>query len=192
MSEMKRIPIVIAVFLLILGGLGYYVNQILIKDLKETQQQIEGKESLLQVRKTELVAVQKLNQDFSAIEKKATLALEALPSEKQKPALFFQILSLADKNNIKVSSFSPADPPDSTTPGLKEIQINLAVQCSYEQALDFLDDLSTSMRLVNITAVSISAASAEEQTINLTLQAKTFFLPETSVQQPAEASSPAL
>ncbi len=176
-----KISGIIFVLVAAMVGLGYFLNIVLIPDVHRRQSLLTEKELTLDAKNVELASVQELDRTFETIKEEADLAVDALPSEKQIPDILYQFTAIADElklktNNLTVSTVPVVNPRSVA----QSIVINLSLTGSFADLLAYLTALENSLRLINISTVSISGSSSLNDSsapLVLSLQADAYFTP---------------
>lgn len=182
MKIRKRVPIIVAVLILSLGGLGYYLNQDLIPDLKEKKVELAEARLQLVAREAELESVQELEGDFPEIQIRASRALAAVPSEKQIPDVLYKLTRIADDEGMRTNalSVSPASVVSQRS-NISSLAFNLSFTGEYADIVRYLEVMEESLRLVNVSNVSISGGGGGEgvdPVLNASLQGQAYFTAE--------------
>ena len=179
MKVNKRIPLIVSLLVLTLLGFGYYLNQMLIPEVKKNQQILDNNRQALQIRKNEYQQVLALDERFSDIQEEAKTALIALPSEAQLVDIPYQMAAIADDNSLQSFNWSistvPVTMPRSS---LQALGLNLSFVGDYGQIISYLEDLNQSLRLINVTNVTISGGAsldAGDSPLSVSLQANAYF-----------------
>ncbi|OIP97401.1 hypothetical protein AUK40_03270 [Candidatus Wirthbacteria bacterium CG2_30_54_11] len=176
-----KISGIIFVLIAALVGLGYFLNIVLIPDVHKKQTLLEEKELTLNAKNAELTNVQELDRTFDTIKDEADLAVSALPSEKQIPDILFQFTAIADELNLKTNNLTISTTPVSNPRSVAQsIVINVSLTGSFSDLLGYLSALENSLRLINISSVSMSGSAALDDTsapLVLSLQADAYFTP---------------
>lgn len=178
-------------------GLFYYSNTLLSDSAKE-----------LHLTDSQLVAAEDNLSYLQSLEKRTTQAKNSIgdidnifPKEKNQVEFIDQIRKLANEHNVDIGDQfnfpSSQDIPSGITqltssesvPGLVGMELDVSFSGTYENSMDFIEDLETFRRLVNIEKISIQSDNKGDDlsgTINLLV------LVDTALQEPkATSSSPA-
>ena len=108
------------------------------------------------------------------------IILDALPSEYDFPALVTSVDKLLSSRGFKVDSLSGTDDASqaaaatSTSPLPVEMPFQFGVAGSYSAVKDLVGVLERSVRPISINSMQLSSSDA---TVNLTVNAKTYFQP---------------
>lgn len=181
MQANKRIPIIVIFLVFALGGLGYYLNMVLIPKVKENKAILQQKEEILDIRKREYEAVKELDSTFAEIETEVNTALAALPSEKQIPDIPYQLAAIADRHSLTNFNWSLSTTPV-TVPraNIQSLGITLSFVGSYDEIISYLQSLENSLRLIDISNIAISGSSSmeeDEAPLTVSLQANAYYTP---------------
>ncbi len=181
MKLSSRVPLVVGGLIVVLAGLGYYLNMMLIPDLKMQEALEQQKRVALQAKVQELAAVQVLDSNYSEIESKANLILSALPSDKQIPDILFQLTSIADEYGLVDNSLAVSPTPSgSARSSVQSIDFNLTINGRYDKIIAYLSKIEQSLRLINIDSVSLSGSSSADASavmITASLKGRAFMTP---------------
>ncbi|HNT30000.1 MAG TPA: type 4a pilus biogenesis protein PilO [bacterium] len=176
-----KITIIMILFLCALIGLGYYLNIILIPELKNNQLRIEEKKTMLAAKQQELREVQELNTRFDEIKTEVDIALAALPSEEQITDILYQFSSIADELGLNTNNLSINEPASSSPKDkIKQVGITLSINGEYADLITYLSAIEKSLRLINIANVSVSGSSSLDDTdslLTLSFQASAYYTP---------------
>jgi type IV pilus assembly protein PilO len=180
MKIKNRVPLIIGLLIVALAGLGYYLNMALIPQLKLKNLEYQEKKEILAAKKEELAAVQELDSMFSALQKQAGVALNALPSDKEIPEILYQLTSIADEKglvstNLVINAGAVTDPRST----VQSIHFSLSLAGDYQGIVRYLEKIETSLRLINIGSVSFSSSSTlgekVKEVVNATIEGDAYF-----------------
>ncbi len=106
---------------------------------------------------------------------------EALPREQRIPELLVLFGKVADRNQVKISNIAFADAvgsPRSATTSIRELSINMTVVAeNYPRIKKFIRDLETSLRMLDVVAINVSA-QGEEAAYALQMRAYSYAPPQ--------------
>lgn len=188
MRMKRRVPVIIGLLLTALVGLGYYLNVLLIPAYRAEVREVAEKQSLLKNKQEELTAIRELDAHFSDIEEQASQAVKALPSEKQVPIILYQLAAIADSqgletNDIRVNSTEALTVQNN----INGVDFTLSFTGNYNDIVAFLQKIETSLRLLNITDVSLGGSSSLDETDTLltaSLKGLAYFTPDDAPPRP--------
>jgi len=187
MKIRKRVPIIVAILILSLGGLGYQLNQTLIPELKGKKVELEEARLQLTAREAELESVQVLETQFLEIQRQASRSLAAVPSEKQIPDVLYKLTKIADDEGMRTNTLSVSTASVvSQRSNISSLGFNLTFSGEYSEIVRYLEVVEESLRLVNISNVSISgggAHGASATILNTSVQGRAYFTSEQAAPQ---------
>lgn len=166
----EQMLMVIGPMLLVLAGGAYYLNQILLPIYLENQVVFVEQQDALSARQLELREVENLSRIEEEIDRRTLQAIEAVPTEEEIPELIFQLGSIADELNLTTNNIAVTPSPSSNSRSgqPQSVGITLSFTGSYEDIVNYLSALEDSIRLTNISRVSISGDDTVDS-VNLPL-----------------------
>lgn len=111
----------------------------------------------------------------------AKITLDALPSKYDFPAMATSLEKLLNQKNFTIESINGTDDEIAQknkiegNPTPVEMPFNFVVNSSYEPLADFLKVLEKSIRPIQVHSVTLTA---KDTTVQMDINAKTFYLPE--------------
>jgi hypothetical protein len=117
----------------------------------------------------------------------AKITLDALPSKYDFPALTTSLEKLVLQKNFKIRSIEGTDDEitqqkvtDQTSPNPVEIPFKLTVSGNYDPLQDLITTLERSIRPIQAVSLTFNASGGSNE-VDVELNAKTFYLPEKSL-----------
>lgn len=182
--------VVILAVIIILAAAYFFLLGPLYKQIKANgQASLDGKQRNLKDLQQYLADLQKLKDNFdnlSGSEKENLTHLNlVLPAESDLPGLFVQMDRIAANNgfalgNIDIAEEGGAAPAEPAAAGglnnqIRKLNISISLlNGSYEDFLNFLDDIEYNLRLMDVKAVAFSGSEKSNFVVNLT----TYYLAE--------------
>lgn len=111
----------------------------------------------------------------------AKITLDALPSKYDFPAMATSLEKLLNQKNFTIESISGTDDEIAQknkvegNPTPIAMPFNFVVSSSYDPLADFLKVMEKSIRPIQVQAITLTA---KEKTVQMNIDAKTFYLPE--------------
>lgn len=134
----------------------------------EAAQKIEEIEAKIVKAKQQAARLERLQAEIASLNERAIEAEKRLPKTKSVPDILLAISSLAQKNRVVITSFTPGTQRSQTY--FIELQYPLSVRGSYHNLGRFLAALSLEERIFNITNINYPSADASgEMTVTFTL-----------------------
>jgi len=187
MSEKDQTTSLIALFVAVCIALGYFVflpvaggyktNRINTENLSNQRAALEEKQVILKGLDDDI----KTNADFIAKTE------DAMPLTSQVPEMLVTLSELSNNNSLFITNFLPkeADVAIVNAPKVKykTLDIEFDVSGSYLNMKQFIKDMETNIRPINITNISISGGGEISKTTSTELllfhvKAETYYEPQ--------------
>lgn len=168
-------------FLIVLSGtlFGVFIDPTYqeIKDLRSDTSQYD--EALYKSKELRIIRDSLLSRYNSFDQEKVARLGKAVPDNVNNVRLIMEIDSIASKfgavlRNVAVNLNSEDEKLGRNTEDYGESNVDLLVETSYENFLRFLDDLSKSLRIIDISNLSFSSTNLDVYRFKLTF--KTYWL----------------
>lgn len=127
--------------------------------------EIKAKKLLHKELDKKLRKVIEAQNNFAEIQDYYTLIERSLPNSPQYSYASEQLFSLSNQSNLTIDklnfAFKKIDPKDKTLKNMTDYNINSTIQTDFYPAVDFLNKISQSKRIIDITSVSMNIAKRQ-------------------------------
>jgi len=173
-----------AMGLLALGGLGYFfLVSPKIDERHSLRQQNEGLQVEVRKAAADEANLRPFRAQAAALRQRLQAAKERLPSEKEMPALYRQLSTLASQSGLQLAVFTPKPPADRED--VAAVPITMSCEGNYHQLGAFFSRVGRLPRIVDLGDFKLIAIERPTGTVRADLTLETFmFRPEAS--QPAK------
>lgn len=148
---------------------GYYFGSYEAKN--EQLQSLRTKELELQRKLSEVRSVAAniaaFEQEITMMEAQLAIALRQLPNEKQLEVLLADISNLGKTAGVEIKSFKREN--EQVHDFYAEVPISVKLEGSYHDIARFFDSIAKLPRIVNMGAISMKVADADEASTRLTV-----------------------
>lgn len=178
--------------LAVLGGLGYFF---LVSPKIDERASLRHQNDGLQVEVGKATADEANLRPFraqaEALRKRLQAAKERLPSEKEMPALYRQLSTLASQSGLQLAVFTPKPPADRED--VAAVPIAMSCEGNYHQLGAFFSRVSRLPRIVDLGDFRLAGIERPTGTVRADLTLETFmFRPEASTAaKPDSGAAPA-
>lgn len=163
----------LAAGVLLIGGFGYsYINFFWLptsKKIKETSDKIVEVEGRIEKATRQAARLPRLESDLRDLNEQAIEAEKRLPRHKSTPEVLVTVGALADKNRVKLLSFSPG--PVAKRQFFDEVSYPVQINGTFHNIGRFLAELAMEERIFNVQNVNYMGATgaAGEMIVTFTL-----------------------
>ncbi|MEF3254280.1 MAG: type 4a pilus biogenesis protein PilO [Deferribacterales bacterium] len=163
-----RVLIYIFIFI-ILGALYYYMIYTPLKD-EISKAKNEYDRLVLDISKIKPITLnyEQFKKEIEILDRQFNMLLEILPNEKSYNLLYDQLVSLAERNCLKVVLFQPTN-ESSIDDFHSKVNFNMNVEGGYLEFVTFLHNLSYLNRVINVNNFTISQRKDQTGVILLTV-----------------------
>lgn len=177
-------PVASVVGLVIIAIIAYAMKSFLIdgitKQIDKQSAEIARVEQEYIKNKKILATLPQIRKEVKELEKAKNEAKKFLPTEVSMPNLIDSVYESARKNGIIFTSFTPGS--DIDTPYYTIKPISLSASVGYLSMAEFIAEVTTLKRIMNVHSVSFSSShtpDAEENVpLNMTAQLRTYIFKE--------------
>ena len=166
--------------LAILGGLGYFfLVSPKIDERASLRQQNEGFQVEVRKATADEANLRPFRAQAEALRTRLQAAKERLPSEKEMPALYRQLSTLASQSGLQLAVFTPKPPADRED--VAAVPITMSCEGNYHQLGAFFSRVSRLPRIVDLGDFRLVGIERPTGTVRADLTLETFmFRPEAS------------
>lgn len=163
-----RVLIYIFIFI-ILGALYYYMIYTPLKD-EISKAKNEYDRLVLDISKIKPITLnyEQFKKEIEILDRQFNMLLEILPNEKSYNLLYDQLVSLAERNGLKVVLFQPTN-ESSIDDFHSKVNFNMNVEGGYLEFVTFLHNLSYLNRVINVNNFTISQRKDQTGVMLLTV-----------------------
>lgn len=181
-----RLPVALLIGLFIVGSL-FYMSKTFITDnvshaVRQKNVEITNIEQQYKNNRNIIANLVQIRREVEELQKIRDEAIKFLPTDISMPELIDNVYDSARKNDIVFSSFMPQ--PDINTAYYTIKPISLSANVGYLSMADFIEEVTTLKRIMNVHSVSFSAASnfssesVENAPLQMTAQLRTYIFKE--------------
>jgi hypothetical protein len=187
--------VILPILILVLAGSVYFLVLPRYAALRNLRNVLESKREAAAIRAAQFKDIQSLVQDFQKKKDDLKVVDEALPPAPRIPELLANLEYLAKQSGMSVDNIQittaqtlgtlgmgkavgqvkRAEKLLSATQGLGIMQVDVNVVGLYESLKSFLLNLEQNLRLFDVQALSVSEASAKEQTRQFSFRLQTYY-----------------
>ena len=147
------------------------------KEIKKLETTISRQESDIAAKKSKAANLEKLMSQTAKLKEELIQLEKALPAEGEISSLLKQVSELAQEAQLAVSTWKPSTKKRKHKSGIVyEVPLSINLRGSYHRLGSFFSSLTQLDRIVNITSISLSGATIENDMVilNVSFSAVTF------------------
>jgi Tfp pilus assembly protein PilO len=154
-------------------------------NLKKTNSQVSSARNAAASLRQQISVLQQEKVGLPAAQSKLTAIEQALPSSPSLDKLIDDINAAADQSGVDWRAINPTKPatyvvaaatPNGLPGGMQAVTVTLQAIGSYQQVLNFITNLNTMSRLVDVDSVSLNSVDAATPT-TAQISTQIFFVP---------------
>ena len=160
--------------------LGFFALGPTLSTIASLQKQLEDSRFVEQKLQEKINTLSVLQKKYSDIEPDLPIIYEALPKTSQIPSSAAQIQGVANESGVKITNFQTSKTEVShsavSTKKFASYNFSVSVTGSYQNMAVFMDNLVNFQRIVTIEGISITKATALDNTdLKLTIKGMAYF-----------------
>lgn len=161
-------------------GAGYYflVFSPKYKTFETAKKELKAQEDKLVRFKRQARALAQYEEKMAEVQERFNIAMNALPDNKELPALLTGISKAGSNAGLEFLLFQPE--PIVTKDFYKEIPLSMTVNGTYHQVADFFFQVAELNRIVNIRNMSMKAQKGKKGAVQMKCSAVTYMFAEPS------------
>ena len=156
--------------------LGLFAVSPTLSTIANLQKQINDNTFVNQKLQQKINNLTTLQQKYADIQKDMPVITDAIPTSSQVPLLVAQIQTIAKDANLKLDRFQTLEidlsKGKTTNKDYSSFDFGLSAEGSYQQIIDFLNNLTNFQRMITITDISISKQNSTDNSSTLQLNVK--------------------
>lgn len=151
---MPVIALVVAIFSIILS------YQFFLPVIAENQSKIEALESDISSSEAKLASLASANSEISKLSEIVNNLLIAVPADVDSPNLITEIETIAKQKQLALPSISPPATVSGADNSDAGLSVSIALSGEYQNTIDFINSLETSIRFSKIVGLSMSSTDS--------------------------------
>lgn len=181
LTKVQRLLICVGTVLVMGGGYYYFIFSPKWEKLNSSREELQRQESQLASFKAKARALPKFEKQMAEVQEEFNIAMNALPDNKELPALLDSISDAGMRAGLELRLFQPEGVVNKEF--YKEIPISMDVSGSYHQITDFFFQVANLNRIVNVQNVSIQRDGKAKGKVQMKCSAVTYMFTEPEADQ---------
>lgn len=156
---------------------GVFVMVPLLRQASLIGNQYAQKLEVFRAERQKLEDLKVLEENYNKLKEEASLAMTALPTEKEIPEFLVQLQNITKEAGGFLLSLTPSPQEETTASPFKEVNFKVRIYGTFTNLSRFTKNLEKNIRPIEITSIAIAKSSQNPKSnlLDITLNLKTFY-----------------